>query len=118
MLPKRIMDSSSGSLSKLVIECESLGSNISSSLTHDSALIQKNYTINMYQKANYGTINENPTSKTTFQDTETQNDNIVNEDAIYGQGKSPIRSVLWNMLNQIIGTGLYFKPYINTILNK
>ena len=60
----------------------------------------------MYQKANYGAINENPTSKTTSQDAETQNDNIVNEDAIYGQGKSPIRSVLWNMLNQIIGTGL------------
>lgn len=100
MLPKRIMDSSSGSLSKLVIECESLGqSSYNSTSTHDSALIQKNFTINMIQnKSSYGAIDTNTTSKQTSHETQ--------EHEYEHQGQSPIRSVLWNMLNQIIGTGL------------
>ena len=97
MLPKRIMDSSSGSLSKLVIECESLGNSGYINTTHDSALIQKDFTINMVQNKSYGTINPSATH------------NAINEEQAQEykhNGKSPIRSVLWNMLNQIIGTGL------------
>jgi len=90
------MDSSSASLSKLVIEFESLGK-ISSTNTIDSSLLQKNNAVNMVQ--DYGTI-ENNTSETI---------QVLN---IQHPGKSPIKSVLWNMLNQIIGTGILGIPYI------
>ena len=97
--------SSSGSLSKLVIECESLGKSSFSNTTHDSALIQKDVSINMIQNTNnktYGAINTPSTQQTIDGIQEHQH-----------HGTSPIRSVLWNMLNQIIGTGLlHILPFI------
>eukprot|EP01084_Bolivina_argentea_P186656 321688_1 len=95
MVPKRIMDSSAGSLSKLIIEFEPLDT-ITSVKTQDAKLMQKNNAINMIQ--NYGTISNTPPIK---QDTQHQH-----------QGESTITNVLWNMLNQIIGTGILGIPYI------
>ncbi len=80
MLPKRIMDSSVRSVSKLIIEFEPLGTTTS----QDSKLMQKNNAINTN---NYGSITNTPKHE--------------------HQGHSSITSVLWNMLNQIIGTGIY-----------
>jgi len=101
------MDSSSGSLSKLVIEFESLGKSSSNNTTHDSSLINNDFTINMIQNKNnktYGAINTPSTP--------TLNENMEHEYDHKHQGKSSIRSVLWNMLNQIIGTGILGIPYI------
>eukprot|EP00484_Ammonia_sp_Unknown_P027260 CAMPEP_0197024838 /NCGR_PEP_ID=MMETSP1384-20130603/5316_1 /TAXON_ID=29189 /ORGANISM="Ammonia sp." /LENGTH=468 /DNA_ID=CAMNT_0042453293 /DNA_START=85 /DNA_END=1491 /DNA_ORIENTATION=+ len=80
MLPKRIMDSSNSSLSRIVIEFESLG-------------LKSKHNVQ-----NYGAVHKTATAG----------------DATHPQhhGKSPIRSVLWNMLNQIIGTGIVGIPFI------
>eukprot|EP01083_Nonionella_stella_P039386 107130_1 len=94
-MAKRIMSASAGSsLSQLVIEFETVGP--STKPDDNSTLIRKSFPLDMLH--DYGATN---TTSTVHQSV----DNPHN-------GTSPIRSVLWNMLNQTIGTGILGIPYI------